>query len=59
MAAKDKKQAKFFITPAAHETLRKYADIKGKSMSVVVEELIEEVLELELKELAPELPLEG
>lgn len=55
MAAKGKIQVKLFLTPKAHEILKKGKELTGDSMSVQVEEVIAQVIEPELKELQPDL----
>jgi hypothetical protein len=54
-----KQQAKFFLSPRARDALALNKKLNGTSYSIAVEQLIEEVLIPELREQAPELPLEG
>lgn len=49
MAAKGKVQVKLYLTPEAHDVLRRASAATKKSHSVVVEELVFDVLEPELK----------
>ena len=55
MAAKGKIQVKLFLTPKAHDTLKKGKELTGESMSVQVENVIDEVLRPELLDLQPDL----
>ena len=57
MAVKNKQQAKLFLTPFAHDALRKYKEHTGEPMSTTVENLIREVLIPEMRRDAPELDL--
>ena len=58
MAVKDKGQVKLFLTPGAHDALKKHKELTGEAMSTAVEDLIQEVLIPELRRMAPELDLE-
>lgn len=49
MAAKGKVQVKLYLTPEALAVIRQAAQAEGKTNSVVVEELVFDVLEPELK----------
>lgn len=57
MATDGKVQAKFRITEERHTVLRKYADARNNTMSREIELLIDEVIEPDLKDIAPELDL--
>lgn len=54
MAAQGKGQVKLYLRPESHETLQRAKRLKGQSMSVIVDELVEEVLKGELDELERE-----
>ena len=49
MAAEGKVQVKLFLTPEAQRVLQEGKNLTGKSMWILVEELIDEVLKPELK----------
>lgn len=55
MAVKNKGQVKLFLTPKAHDALKKHKELTGEAMSTAVEDLIQEVLIPELRRKAPEL----
>lgn len=57
MSVKNKVQVKLFLTPEAHDALKKHKELTGEAMSMAVENLIQEVLIPELRRMAPELDL--
>lgn len=52
-----KVQAKFYVKADTRNKIKEYGALKGQSMSKVLEDLVADVIEPELKEMAPELPL--